>query len=152
MNILEGLLKLAGAWQGSNKLWLPPAEAPYESRATAQVAPAARGKFVTITYTWAFDGEPQEGMLLWGYEAADDAITAAWIDSWHMGDKLMLSRGRAEASGALAVHGSYAVPDGPDWGWRTVLEAENDAFRVLMYNVMPDGGEMLGVEMAFGPG
>lgn len=149
MSGLESLRTTAGPWEGTNKVWLPPTETPYESRATALVAPVANGKFVQITYTWAFDGEPQEGMLLWGYAAAEDTVTAAWIDSWHMGDLLLLSRGRTEASGALVVHGSYTVENGPEWGWRTVLESDGHMFRWLMYNVTPAGEEILGVETAF---
>jgi len=42
--------------------------------------------------------------------------------------------------------GSYAAPPGPDWGWRTVIEIpDDDSFRMVMYNVSPEGKEELAV-------
>lgn len=148
MEDLARLLKLAGSWQGSNKLWLPPAEEPYESHSTAQIAPIAGEKFMQISYTWAFEGAAQDGLLLWGLEAADTTATAAWADSFHTGDTLLVSRGLS--GGGWDVLGSYAVEGGPPWGWRTVLDAGGEALRVLMYNISPDGQEILGVEMVWG--
>lgn len=140
---------LAGHWTGINRLWLPPAEQPYESHSTASIAPVVAGKFVQLDYTWSFDGTDQVGMLLIGHEPSSQVVTAAWLDSWHMGDAMMLCRGEVEANGALVVRGSYAVEGSPDWGWRTVIEPDAAALRLVMYNVSPDGEEMLAVEATY---
>lgn len=150
MSGLDSLIKLAGSWKGDNKLWLPPAEAPYESQSVAFITPVIRGKSVRIDYTWAFDGEPQEGLLLCGYETKEDLVTAVWVDSWHMSDKFMICQGLAEGDGAIVVRGSYAAPPGPDWGWRMVIgPGDGDTFRLVMYNISPDGQEELAVEASY---
>lgn len=138
------LLGLAGQWTGHKQVLLP-GEAPHESPSSLRIAPVVRGRFVELMYSWAFDDTPQEGVLLVGYEPAEQAVTAVWADSWHMGDAVMLCRGQTDADGSIVVRGSYRVPDGPDWGWRMVLEPADSALRIEMYNVAPDGAELLGV-------
>lgn len=148
MSGLDPFFKLAGDWTATNRLWLPPAEEPYESLTTATITPIVGKKFVQLAYTWAFEGDAQEGVLLIGHEPADSAVTVVWADSWHMGNKFMLCQGQIENSRAV-VRGSYAAESGPDWGWRIELEADAETFRMRMYNVQPDGGEMLGVEATY---
>jgi hypothetical protein len=150
MSGFDALSKLARSWKGDNKLWLPPAETPYESQSVASITPLIRGKFVRIDYTWAFEGEPQEGSLLCGYETQEDLVTAVWVDSWHMSNKFMTCRGAAEPDGAIVVRGSYAALPGPDWGWRMVIgPGDGDTFRLVMYNISPDGQEDLAVEASY---
>ncbi|MDH3498302.1 MAG: DUF1579 domain-containing protein [Gemmatimonadota bacterium] len=146
--MLEAVARLAGKWTGTNRLWLTPQEAARESATTMAVAPAAQGRFLTFTYTWADEGKPQDGVLLLGHE--DDEVTGAWIDSWHMGNKVMVSRGAANAAGGVSIAGTYAAPPGPDWGWHTVVEPRGaDTFRFAMYNITPDGEESLAVEVIY---
>ena len=74
-------------------------------------------------------------------------MTALWVDSWHMSDKVMTCEGASPDAVSLEVRGSYAAPPGPDWGWRTVIEtAEDDLLRMVMYNISPEGTEYLAVE------
>jgi hypothetical protein len=148
MDDLTALAQLVGSWRGTNKLWLPPAEEPAESQSRAEVTPVAGGKFVTISYTWTYEGAPQDGLLLWGYQATDETATAAWADSFHTGDTLLVSRG--SSGGGLDVLGSYTVEGMPAWGWRTVLEAAGESLRVMMYNISPEGEEYPAVEMVWG--
>jgi hypothetical protein len=108
----------------------------------------AQGKFVRLDYSWGYEGQAQAGSYLFGYEKQRGAVTAVWIDSWHMGDKYMACEGTA--NGVIDVRGSYAAPPGPDWGWRTVIEPEKEAaFRLLMYNISPEGEEALAVEAVY---
>ena len=76
MSAPETLKKLIGNWSGSNRLWLSPQEPVRESETKARVAPAAGGQFVTIQYTWADDGHPQEGLLLIGVEERPNLVHA----------------------------------------------------------------------------
>jgi hypothetical protein len=74
-------------------------------------------------------------------------VTAHWIDTWHMGDKVMACRGTPGSNGEISVQGSYAVPPGPDWGWRTIIRPqENQSLQIIMFNIWPDGREELAVE------
>jgi hypothetical protein len=74
-------------------------------------------------------------------------VTAAWIDPWHNGDRLMPCVGNLTPAGAFTVKGSYPAPAGPDWGWRITVEPPvNEAWRFTMHNITPQGEEMLAVE------
>lgn len=96
-----------------------PAEPPKESEATASIAPVVGKKFVRLDYTWAVDGEPQEGSFLFGFERKRNLV--------------------AGEDGGGVVRGSYRVAWGPDWGWRTEIESTGrDSFRLRMFNVSPD--------------
>ncbi|HEY0733945.1 MAG TPA: DUF1579 family protein [Herpetosiphonaceae bacterium] len=148
MSGLEELFTLAGAWAGTNRLWLPPAEEAYESPTTAALSPIVGGKFVQLSYTWAFEGEAQEGVLLIGHEPENGAVTVVWADSWHMGNKFMICQGQIEDE-RIVVRGSWSVESGPDWGWRIELDTEDVQLRMRMYVVEPAGDEALGVEAIY---
>jgi hypothetical protein len=142
--------ELIGAWQGTNRLWLDPEEPARESESSALITLAAQGQFATIQYTWADGGRPQDGLIVLGRETQGDLLKAAWIDSWHMGDKLMVSEGLVEPDGSIWVMGTYAVPSEPDWGWRISIDSiAKDTFRMTMHNISPDGADMLAVEALY---
>ncbi len=150
MASLSFLLERAGSWQGTYHLYLYP-DQHHTSASRATVIPVLGGRFARVDYDWAYDGAPQEGSLLLGAEEATGAVTAVWIDTWHMGDGIMICPGAANEAGAIVVRGSYAAPPGPDWGWRTELAPDGpDGWRLRMINVTPDGQEMLAVEVDFG--
>jgi len=152
MSVPEILEKLVAKWRGVNRLyttWIP--DNPVrETISRAIVELTARGRFLKIEYDWTFDEAMQEGLILIGDEKDSDSIKAFWIDSWHLSDKFMVSEGFRGNNGAISLKGFYAVPDHPDWGWRTVIETERDnSFKITMYNVSPEGEEALAVEMEF---
>lgn len=150
MSVPELLEILVGKWRGTNRLhttWIP--ENPVrETISIATVELTARGRFLKIEYDWMFEETLQEGLILIGDEKASDSIKAFWIDSWHLSDKFMVSEGGRQLDGSISLKGYYAVPDHPDWGWRTVIETgKENVFRIVMYNVTPEGEETLAVEM-----
>jgi len=150
MNPLEPLLRLSGRYAGPSRLWMSPDDPPHDCASTAVVSGAIGDRFVQIDYRWAFEGQPQEGRLLLGYEAQGEGVTIVWADTWHMGDALMVCRGQVDPGGTVAVRGSYAAPPGPDWGWRIeIAPAGDDAFQIDMYNVTPDGQEALAVRATY---
>lgn len=142
MSIPSSFAATQGSWAGASKLYLPddPLRA---SPSQAGVALVARGKFLTISYDWSFEGEPQSGVILLGLEG--ETASAIFIDSWHMGDKLMELRGTSTQTG-VSVLGHYSVEGSPEWGWRIAVDFE-PVLRVTMYNVIPDEGEVLGFEL-----
>ena len=152
MSVPEILESLVGKWRGINRLyttWIP--DNPVrETVSRVIIELTARGRFLKIEYDWAFEEAIQEGLILIGDEQDSDSIKAFWIDSWHLSDKFMVSEGVRGDNGAISLKGFYAVPDHPDWGWRTVIEPErDDSFKITMYNVSPEGEETLAVEMEF---
>jgi len=152
MNILDGLAACAGNWRGSSTLQDPHSNAPDESPSSAAVTPALGGRFIRLDYDWSYHGAPQQGSLLIGFDTQADAVTAHWIDTWHMGDKVMACQGARPDGSTLSVRGSYAAPPGPDWGWRIDITPEvGRSLRIVMFNIWPDGREELAVEAAYRP-
>ena len=150
MSAIADLLSLAGKWTGTYRLIVEPTEPARVSPSTASVAPIAEARFVRLDYDWEEKGRRQDGSLLVGYEKERGVVTAVWVDSWHMSNKVMICEGTAEAGGTVEVQGSYAAPPGPDWSWRTVVGPGPDGtLRMIMYNVSPDGREDLAVEAVY---
>lgn len=150
MSIPGNLSTLVGQWAGTNRLWMMPTDPAHESDTTMSVATAAQGKFLTMQYTWAFDGESQEGLLILGQESAPDNVKASWVDSWHNGDRIMPCQGGLEEQGLVSVKGSYPAPPGPDWGWQITIQPSPDGtFMFAMYNITPDGQAHLAVEAVY---
>lgn len=145
------LASLVGRWRGTSRLltpWTTPAE--HHADSTAVVDLVAGGRFATVAYTWAYEGKPCEGFLLVGRETKREVAHASWVDSWHQGDRPLTCEGTVDDAGVVDVRGTYAAPTGPDWGWRIVLDAPDDAsFRIVMYNVTPEGEESLAFENAY---
>ena len=137
---------LLGAWSGRNQLWLSPGEGAYESEATALVSTVAQGQFISVAYTWAFEGAPQDGLILFRAEIDAEPTGAVWLDSWHMRNDMMPCDGTRDDRDVVSLQGSYAAPLGPDWGWRIEVESHERASLVVrMINVSPEGQEALAV-------
>ncbi len=146
MSVPESLVSLVGHWSGTYKLWLDPSAPERECASTAQVECVGGDRFLSLRYTWSFDGKPQEGLLLLGHQK-EGAVQAPWIDSWHNGDRIMVCAGIVDAEGALDVKGTYPAPPGPDWGWTTKLTGGGGELRIVQHNVEPDGTASLAVEL-----
>ena len=148
MKIADLHPRLLGSWRGDNRLWLSgPTSPELVSASRLVIAPAAHGAFTTLTYTWAFKGAEQEGVMLVGNANDAETASAAWVDSWHMSAKVMACHGTVDDSGAISVLGSYEAPPGPDWGWRiTINEPAPGQLRLVMHNISPDGQAELAVQ------
>jgi hypothetical protein len=150
MSVLHALAACAGAWQGRNTLHDPSSGKPDESPSDLMVTPMLGRRFVRLDYTWAHQGEPQEGSLLLGFDPKAGEVSGHWIDTWHMGRKVLACSGSIPVGGTISVQGSYAAPPGPDWGWRIEITAENgETIRIAHFNVEPDGNEEPAVEAVY---
>lgn len=147
MNVRTQLSSLVGEWTGTNRVWLMPGEPVRESATAVSIALAARDGFVTFGYTWADEGQPQDGLLIVRNAPEPGGIDMVWLDSWHTGGQFMVFRGEADRDGRISALTSYPAPPGPDWGWRIELAAETaDELIICMYNIPPGENEMLAVE------
>ncbi len=150
MSVNGDLAKYVGTWTGTNNLylsWLP--DPLRQSQSTLNVSLKANGQFVAFEYTWAYEGEPQEGIILIGCDAKSDAVQTVWTDSWHSSHTFMLSDGKVAENGEISVKGHYKVEGHPDWGWRTEIIPGSEKLRIVMYNVSPEGEEEPAVETDF---
>jgi hypothetical protein len=75
VNPVEALTAVAGQWNGSNTLQDPNTGKPEESPSTATLAPVLGGRFVRLDYTWGYQGKPQEGSLLVGFEPKSGEVS-----------------------------------------------------------------------------
>jgi hypothetical protein len=146
MSALEKLTACAGTWSGTNTLQDPNTNKPDKSDSTVTVTPVLAGRFVRIDYTWGYQGKPQEGSLLVGFDPKTGKVSGHWIDTWHMGRIALNCVGSSPTEGHIAVRGSYAAPPGPDWGWRIEIATGEDALRITHTNIDADGTEDLAAE------
>jgi hypothetical protein len=149
MSALDRLIAAAGSWRGTSTLQDPHAGIADESASTATVTPVLGGRFVRVDYTWSYQGQPQEGSLLIGFQRKAGMATGHWIDSFHNGDKVMACMGPAADDGTVSVRGSYAAPPEPDWGWRIDVTPGGDTLRIIHHNVWPEGKEELAVDSSY---
>jgi hypothetical protein len=143
MKLVDLHARLLGSWTGGNTLWLSWLPNPEtKSAGKMSVAPVAKGKFLTFTYTWEHEGKEQEGFLLVGNDNKEDVATASWVDSWHQSGKVLSCEGKVREDGSIVLLGHYPAPPGPDWGWRiTLTTPAPDELRMDMTNISPEGVE-----------
>ena len=150
MTIPAAFASLAGQWHGTNKLWLDPTAPPAESETALTVATAGQGRFLTAAYTWAYEGQPQDGLLVLWQDPATGGGRLSWLDSFHTGDAVMVFQGHAAVEGRVSVLGSYAAPSGPDWGWQIDLASlPPGGLQIIMHNITPDGEAFPAVEATY---
>ena len=150
MSFPPSLANLVGQWSGTNHLWLSPTEPASESATVMIVAMTAQDQFFTLHYSWSYEGTPQDGLLLLGYEEQLNITKAVWVDSFHMQDKFMVCEGFVEDDGKIVIKGSYAAPPGPDWGWQISLAMKSsDQFEFVMHNITPEGDVHLAVKATY---
>jgi hypothetical protein len=147
MTAFERLLACAGQWRGPNRVQTAPQEPVQNSESTASITPLLQNRFVRIDYNWSWHEASQEGSFLIGHDPKSSAVTAHWIDTFHNGHKVMACKGVIRPDGLMDVLGSYAVPPGPDWGWRITIAPDlPNRLEITMYNIHPNGDEDFAVQ------
>jgi len=140
--------KSLGNWHGTKKMWLTPDKKYRESEITAEISDTALGRCAVIKYSWSFASELQEGLLLLNTDFGKGNIQAAWVDSFHMANGIMILDGQFTDKNTIDLMGKYSSPPGPDWGWRIVISfSEEHTMKLTNYNVTPDGIEQLAIEV-----
>lgn len=139
---MQTLENLSGTrWKGTAELWLDPLGNEVErSDCTIAVDSAV------VSYTWSFQGKPQQGRLVLRAGGAD------FSDSWHQAEPMRCDDVPG-GQGLLNVLGSYAAGEGPRWGWRTTLSLRTPtgALVLQMTNITPWGEEGRAVRMVCAP-
>lgn len=149
MRIVECLAPLVGQWQGVHRQRLLPTDEFVASAATASVTVTAR-EYVSLAYTWSDGDAPQEGLLLLSGGSGEEGVSAVWLDSWHSSPAWMLFDGTVGDDGVVRLTGSYAAPEGPDWGWQIfVAPVEGGGGRMTMLNLVPGEAAYEAVEAVY---
>jgi hypothetical protein len=141
------LSQLAGGWAGTSRVWFEPDKLADESHVAGSIQIILEGRFALYLYQGTIQGEQQYGMFTFGYNTTLDRYEASWVDSFHNNTAIMFCTGNATDNG-FSVLGSYPDPTGgPDWGWRTVVELEDeDHLIITAYNIHPEYGEAKATE------
>jgi Protein of unknown function (DUF1579) len=151
MDLIELQDYLIGDWTGNNLLrtsWLTPPD--HSSSSDLSITRVAKGRFLAFSYTWSHEDVPQEGLIVLGNDKEQNVATAAWVDSWHMSNKIWWCQGKIDEEGVIDLRGSYEAPPGPDWGWRIVITpASGKELSIVMYNCSPEGVEELAVRAEY---
>ncbi|WP_165226821.1 DUF1579 family protein [Aquisphaera insulae] len=143
MNPIESLSARAGNWRGVNTLEDPNTGKPEESPSKLSVVPVLGGRFVRLDYVWSYQGKPQEGSLLVGFDPKSGEISGHWIDTWHNGRNVLACKGKAtpesDPASSFGMLGSYPAPPGPDWNWRIEIDTGEGSLRIRHINIIPEG-------------
>jgi hypothetical protein len=135
--------EMLGKWTGTSQLWFE--QNMSQSDSAARIEYLAQHQFLSVAYTWQFDGQPQDGMIIFPTAILESAPRAVWLDSWHMREQIMLLETTHTRDGTISLLGSYPAPEGPDWGWRIELAVSQAEFTMHMWNITPSGQEILAV-------
>lgn len=111
---------------------------------------AVTGMVIQFDYSWEFESDREEGLLLMGYDHIKNKISMSWADSWRQNPGFMMSEGSMNSEKSISAKAEYEVSEGPNWGWRTeiILKSDNN-FDFEMYNITPQGGELLAVKVEY---
>lgn len=130
------LAKLVGHGSGETKTWLDPNKPPDVSTSAYHATAICGGRWVRIAMRGAVQGQLQSGEMTIGF--ANGVYEMSWVDSFHTGGAIFLSKGAPRQDGVIAATTTFAET----WLWRT--EFHDKMMRA--YVTSPAGEEDLAIE------
>ena len=151
------LKSLEGNYKGITKVWFEPGVLGDESPCTGTLKPVLGNRFLLHEYSGSLQGNPVEGIAIYGCSLGDEKLQTAWVDSFHNGTAIMFSENN-ETTNGFSVLGHYGPSslvnyEGQEkelrWGWRTVISRESEKVIITMYNIAPGGMDEKAVETVY---
>lgn len=98
-----------GTWTTKTQVWMDPKAPPQESTGTSKAEVIYGGRYVQISYSGTFWGQPFAGQGLFGFDNLRGKFFNTWIDS--MSTAFWLAWGEHDkASNAWTFHGEMPDP------------------------------------------
>jgi hypothetical protein len=146
----NGLGRLSGHYDGKTRTFLEPGAPPDESDDSLYAEPILGGRWLRLSWYGSVAGKPRQGELTLGFHRDAGEYELSWLDTFHTGTAMLVSRGSPGDDGVIRVLGDYAAGN-ERWGWRTELEHSGRRFTLRAFNIAPGGGEELAIESTFVP-
>lgn len=141
---------MAGDWEGRTTTWFGGDAPPDDSPWRVSIEPVVSGAFIYQSHEGHIGDRAFSGHVIYGYDAYRRVMTAVWVDSFHLGDAMLLSEGPipGDPHEILNVVGAYVDrPSGQQWRWRTVVRMPDSShLHIRAFNIAPDGREQPALE------
>jgi hypothetical protein len=133
------LLALVGEWTGSTTTWFEPGRSR-EGQSKSRMWAILKGHFVVQEYEDDMSGHAIEGLVVYGYDSAEEIYTATWLTSNRTAT--LLSVGKPSTDAILDVVGQYRSGNAI-LGWRTIIRAPSrDQLIIEANSIEPDQPEL----------
>jgi len=144
----QHMMKLAGNFDYTIKLWMDPSAPPSESTGKRSAEMVMGGRYLIEKYTGTFMGMPFEGMGVLAYDNLKKSYVSTWIDNMATG--VMVATGSCDGKGTWTMAGEMPDPmTGGSAKTRSVTKVVDDNhFTMEMYTTGPDGKEMKMMEIS----
>jgi len=141
------LKSLEGSYKGVTKVWFEPGVVGDEATCTGTLRSILGDRFLMHEYSGSMQGNPLEGIAIYGCSLGDGKLQTAWVDSFHNGTAIMFSDNNSTDK-PYSVMGYYGQE--PRWGWRTQIDRdEKGKVIITMFNIAPGGTEEKAVETIY---
>lgn len=145
------LQSFIGHWQGQTKTWFQPGDPVDVSPMEGTIRQLFDGRFLLHEYQGSFNGQPFQGIAIYGYDLKTQKFQCAWVDSFHMGSGIMFSESK-KAEDHFNVLGKYvaSADDPQEWRWRTELTViDESSIAITAFNISPDDVETKATETMY---
>jgi len=143
------LAEAVGTWSFTSKHYMKPGGDPMTMKGTSVIKTIFNGRFMIEEFKGNFMGSPFEGMLLLGYSNIEEQFISLWIGS--MNTEFSFASGTKNENGNLQMSGMMTdvkTPQGRPFR-HVSKNIDKNHFTVEMHDTMPDGSEMLMMEINY---
>jgi hypothetical protein len=147
----EKFKEMVGKWDAESKMWVAPNTQPTVSKGTAEYRLILGGRYVEQKFTCDMNGQPFEGLSIFGYDRIKKKYVSIWMDNMCTG--IMLSEGIMDATGKICTY--YGTSDDPLTGEldkmckEVVREVSKDEVVFEMYEMRGGVGEVKMMEITY---
>ena len=144
------IARMEGKWEVEASFWYTPDTKPQVASGLSTSRFILDGRYLETEYVSEVNGMPFAGRGIMGYDRVAGEYVDIWVDS--MGTGIMVMRGSCSDDGrVITLKGEHVDPATRERiKIRSVTSfADDDHFRVEMWNRMPGGAEFKSMELSY---